>query len=379
MLLRAGQWPGMDLKKVAAQLTSRQKAVHKLPTWYAGTELVFPPALSVEQASSEVAARYKAGLVAGAQLIDATGGMGVDAWAFAGRVDQVEYVEQNPLLTALAAHNLPQLDVTNVTVTTGNGLDFIRQYPHHADWIYLDPARRDERGGKIVQLTEYEPNILAELPMLLHKADRVLLKTSPLIDIDQTLRQLQHVEAIHVVAVQHEVKEVLFVVGQSAVDPGMVSITAVDLVNGLDERAFVFTRAEDRAASVTLGDPLRYVCEPNAAVLKAGAFRLVATRFGLQKLAPNSHLYTTDVRPVGFPGRVFAVEGVVKSDRNELRAAVPAMKANLTVRNFPQTVDALRKKLGLQEGGDVYVLATTLRNGDKRLLITRKVRQQIDH
>ena len=372
LLLRAGQWPGIDLKKVAAQLTARQKAVHKLPTWYANLELVFPPALSVEQASSERTARYKAELVSGAVLIDATGGMGVDSWAFASRVDEVAYVDQNPLLTQLATVNLPQLGVTNVTVNTGNGLDFIRQTTRPADWLYLDPARRDQQGGKVVQLADYEPNVLAELPMLLSKAGRILLKTSPLIDIDQTIRQLQQVEAVHVVAVQHEVKEILFVIGPSAVQAALVPITAVDLIHVSDSQRFVFTRADEQAASVVLGDPLRYVCEPGAAVLKAGAFRLVAARFGLQKLAPNSHLYTSERQPVGFPGRVFVVQAVVKPDRNELRSVVPAMKANLTVRNFPQTVDALRKKLGLLEGGDVYMLATTLRNGDKRLLITRK-------
>ncbi len=367
----------LDLKKLAAQIATRQKAVHKLPTWYANPALLFPPTLSVEQASSEMAARYKAGLVSGRVLIDATGGMGVDTWAFAGRVAQVEYIEQNPALSSLAARNLPELGRTNVTVNTGNGLDFIRTYSGHADWIYLDPARRDERGGKVVRLADYEPNVSNELPVLLAKADRILLKTSPLIDIDQTLRQLRHVEAVHVVAVQHEVKEILFVIGQATPDPDQVVITAIDLPGAsvgspVPDVAFAFTRAAERTAPVTLGDPQRYICEPNATVLKAGAFRLVASRFGLQKLAPNSHLYTGTVRPTGFPGRIFELQAVLKPDRNELRAVVPDMKANLTVRNFPQTVDALRKKLGLQEGGSVYMLATTLLNGDKRLLVTRK-------
>lgn len=372
LLLRAGKWPGIDLKKVAAQLTARQKAVHKLPTWYAYPDLVFPPALSVEQASSEAAARYKAGLVLGAVLIDATGGMGVDTQAFTRRVGHVEYVEQNPLLARLAAYNLPRLGIGNVTVTHQNGLDFVQRYGGTADWLYLDPARRDEGGSKVVQLASYEPDITSVLPMLLAKAERILLKTSPLIDLDQTMRQLGHVEAVHVVAVQHEVKEVLFVIGPSAVDPNAAQLTAVDLTSTSDGPALSFTRADEKTAAVTLGDPLQYVCEPNAAVLKAGAFRLVASRFGLHKLAPHSHLYTSAERPLNFPGRVFELQHIVRLDRTELRAVLPAMKANLTVRNFPQTVETLRKKLGLQAGGDVYILATTLQNGDKRLLITRK-------
>lgn len=372
LLLRAGHSPGVDLKKVAAQLTARGKAMHKLPGWYADATLVFPPALSVEQASSEVAAHYKAALVSGDVLIDTTGGMGVDTQAFTRRVNHVEYVEQNPLLAELAAHNLPRLGVINVTVTTGNGLDFVRNYAGHADWIYLDPARRNESGGKVVQLAGYEPDITGQLPLLLAKTERILLKTSPMIDIDQTLRLLGRVEAVHIVAVQHEVKEVLFVIGPSVIDLAVVPVTAVDLTNVGDGPAFRFTRADEKTAPVTLGYPQRYVCEPNAAVLKAGAFRLVATRFGLHKLAPHSHLYTADTRPTGFPGRVFEVQHVIRPDRHDLRAVVPGMKANLTVRNFPQTVEVLRKKLGLQEGGEVYILATTLSAGDKRLLITRK-------
>ncbi len=372
LILRANQWPDLDLRKVAAQLTARQKAVHKLPTWYADRAVVFPPALSVEQGSSETAARYKAGLVSGAALIDATGGMGVDTWAFAKRVARVDYVEQNPLLAQLAAYNLPQLGTNNVTVTAQDGLTFIREYSGHADWIYLDPARRDERGGKVVQLAAYEPNILAELPNLLTKTDRILLKTSPLIDIDQTVRQLRHVEAVHIVAVQHEVKEILFVVGQVTTNPESVPITAVDLTSHGDGPAFTFTRSEERNAAVTLGNPHRYVCEPNVAVLKAGAFRLVATRFGLTKLAPHSHLYIADKKPDLFPGRVFELQHIIKSDRMELRAVVPGLKANLTVRNFPESVEALRKKLDLRDGGDVYILATTLSTGEKRLLVTRK-------
>lgn len=372
LLLRGIQSAGIDLRKVAAQLTARQKAVHKLPNWYADPDLLFPPPLSVEQASSEVAARYKAGLVSGTTLIDATGGMGVDTRAFADRVSHVEYVERNPLLAELARHNLPRLGGQNITVTTQNGLDFVGQYVGHADWVYLDPARRDAGGGKLVPLADYEPDITEALPMLLAKAGRILLKTSPLIDIDQTMRQLARVEAVHVVAAQHEVKEILFVIGPSVSEPATVPITAVDLTPHGNGPAFAFTRAEERMAVAPLGDPQRYVCEPNAAVLKAGAFRLVAARFGLEKLAPHSHLYTADGRPEGFPGRVFALEHMIRPDRNELRALLPTMKANLTTRNFPQTVDVLRKKLGLREGGDVYILATTLLSGEKRLLITRK-------
>lgn len=367
--------PGLDMGKLAAQLTARQKARDKLPTWYAKDELIFPPALSVEQASSERTARYKASLVDAQRLVDLTGGMGVDSWAFAQRVAQVVYVEQQADLAELAAHNLPVLGATNVDVRTGDGLSVIDDLTEPADWLYVDPHRRDERGGRVVRLQDCEPDVSRPdvLENLLTKVGRILLKTSPLIDIDATIRQLNAVAAVHVVAVQGEVKEVLFILRRKAPnDKVTVDINAVNLL--LDrEVVFEFKSSDERTAEIKFGNPQEYVYEPNAAILKAGAFRSVAARFGLTKLAPNSHLYTSLNSQPDFPGRIFKVEHVIKPDRKTLQALLPTPKANLTVRNFPQSVAELRQKLSLREGGDVYILATTLLNGDKRLLITRKV------
>ncbi len=368
---------GLDLKKLAAQLSARQKARFKLPTWYETDELVFPPAMSVEQASSEATARYKASLVQGGLLLDLTGGMGVDTWAFAQRLRTVIYVEQQPELAKLAADNLETLGLTNVRVQTGNGLVVVQTLSEPADWLYLDPHRRDGQGGKVVRLADCEPDLSKPdvLADLLTKASTILLKTSPLIDIDATIRQLsgpaQGVRAVHVVALQGEVKEVLFIIDGQPVDQAMIEVNAVNLLSDNTIR-ICFQRQEERTAEVTFGHPETYLYEPNAAVLKAGAFRLVASRFGLLKLAPHSHLYTSDALRADFPGRIFRVDQSVRADRKALQAVVPGLKANLTVRNFPQTVAELRKKLGLQEGGEQYLFATTLLNGDKRLIVCRK-------
>ena len=368
----------VDVRRAAAQIAARQKARDKLPAWYAHEDLLFPPALSVEQASSEQTAHYKASLISGARLFDLTGGMGVDAWAFAQRVGQVTCVERHPELAQLAAHNLPLLGTANVTVLTGDGLMAVDQVTESIDWIYLDPHRRDGQGGRVVQLADCEPDVsrVDVLGKLLAKADRILLKTSPMIDIDATIRQLTAVvtraaTTVHVVAVQGEVKEVLFTVGRPENTESVININAVNL---LADKALVFSfsRDEERIADVLFGNPRAYLYEPNAAVLKAGAFRLVGSRYGLAKLSPNSHLYTSDNYRGDFPGRAFVLEHVIKPDRTTLRALLPTMKANLTVRNFPQSVAELRKKLNLYEGGHVYIFATSLLNGDKRLLITRK-------
>jgi hypothetical protein len=174
------------------------------------------------------------------------------------------------------------------------------------------------------------------------------------------------------VAVQGEVKETLFVLGQNQQPTADVQMTAVNLRDNGTAQSFSYQRGEEAAAPVTLADPQTYLYEPNAALLKAGAFRLAGSRFSLAKLAPHSHLYTSGELVPDFPGRVFQVDAVCRAERKSVISHVPDGQANLTVRNFPQPVDVVRKQLGLREGGDVYVFATTLQNGDKRLLVTHK-------
>ena len=360
----------LDVRLLAAQLAARQKARYKLPTWYANPDLLFPPALSVEQASSEQTAAYKASLVSGSQLLDLTGGMGVDSWAFSRVMASVVYVERSTDLASLAAYNLPQLGTTNVQVATGDGLAWLDSLAEPADWIYLDPHRRDERGGKVVLLDEYEPNVLTRLPLLARKSRKLLLKVSPMIDLKQTIRQLGPA-VIHVVAVQGDVKEVLLVVDHTGPASANPTFVAVNRLAQHDD-ILSFTLTDETEAVAPFSDPQTYLYEPNAAVLKAGAFRLLAQRFGLTKLAPNSHLYTSEQLVAGVPGRAFRVEQVIKPDRKSLQAVLPDLKGNLAVRNFPQTVAELRKKLSLREGGDQYLFATTLLNGDKRLIVTQK-------
>ena len=378
MLLRSHP-VGTDIRKLVAQVLARQKARDKLPAWYATDALIFPPALSIEQASSERTARYKASLVQGALLVDVTGGMGVDTLAFSRRTGRVVYVEQQPELVEHARYNLPLLGVTNAEYLVGDGLRMLdgitaASPEKKADWLYLDPHRRDEQGGKVVKLDDCEPDITqpGELDRLLRYTRKIMVKVSPLLDIDLALKQLtSRVETVHIIAVQGEVKELLFVIGNQVVDKNDVKFNTVNLlpdaVVGLQ-----FHWQEELSATVDFGNPRTYLYEPNAAVLKAGAFRVTAARYGLVKLAPNSHLYTSDSLKPDFPGRIFILNELIRPDKNTLKKHIPDLKANLTTRNFPQTVAELRKKLSLREGGGIYIFATTLLNGDKRLLITQK-------
>ena len=279
-------------------------------------------------------------------------------------------------LAAVAAHNFAALGATNITCVVGTAVDYLAGVTTPVDCFYLDPARRDTRvgriGGRVVGLADCEPDVLAYLPLLLGKARNILLKTSPLLDIEATLRQLPTTQAVHVVAVQGEVKETLFVLGQQPVATADVQMTATNLREGTDSQIFTYRRGDEATATVILANPRTYLYEPNAALLKAGAFRLAGERFGLNKLAPHSHLYTAHHLAPNYPGRVFMVDTVCRADRKSVQQHVPDGQANLTVRNFPQSVDVLRKQLNLREGGDVYVFASTLPNGDKRLIITHK-------
>jgi 16S rRNA G966 N2-methylase RsmD len=379
LALKLAKRTDIDGPKVVAQIQARQKARTKLPTWYANPNVVFPPPLSVEQASSDLTAAYKASLVSGTYLIDLTGGMGVDTAAFSAHIQQVTYLERQPDVANTAAYNFAQLGLNTIDLHVGDGLTYLTHLTQPANWLYLDPARRNSKGGRVVSLADCEPNVLTYLPLLLEKGQHVLIKTSPLLDIEATLRQLPACEAVHVVAVQGEVKELLFVLNQANLPPGgapsnsAVQMTAIDLRENGPAVSITYRRADEASSPVALADPQTYLYEPNAAVLKAGAFRLVGWQFGLAKLAPHSHLYTAPHYVPGFPGRTFQLIATCKADQKALREYVPAGKANLTVRNFPQTVETLRKQLALREGGDTYLFATTLQNGDKRLLITRKV------
>lgn len=363
----------LSIKKLSNQILARQKARSKHPSWYENFSLFFPSPLSVEQSSSELTAVYKASLVSGDMLLDLTGGMGVDTWAFAKRANAVLYAERFPELAAITAHNLQELGCRNVTIHATDGIALLRAQTHPADWIYLDPARRDEHGGKVVRLTNCEPDVTALWPLLLAKGQAIMIKTSPLLDLDTTIRQLPGLTDIYIIAVQNEVKEVLLIARQPATaDPVPIQIHAVNL---FADRAvtFSFSREDERQVDIQFADPETYIYEPNAAILKSGAFRTLAARLNLKKLAPHSHLYTS-TEPVDFPfGRTFRMKAVCKPDRKAIQSYLPAdKKANLTVRNFPQPAEELKKKLGLRDGGDIYILATSLKNGDKKLLITEK-------
>ncbi|HEX8329109.1 MAG TPA: class I SAM-dependent methyltransferase [Hymenobacter sp.] len=376
LALQARRHPGLPVPELVRQIQARQKARAKLPAWADNPDLIFPPALSVEQASSARTAAFKASLVEGQRLADLTGGFGADSVHFAARVAHVDYVERDPKLANIVRYNLAQLEVPNVAVHATDALDFLKTTPHHYDWLYLDPARRDTAARKIFLLRDCEPDVVKLLPLLLHKADRVLLKTSPMLDIEHAVQGLGHVRRLWVVAVDNEVKEVLYELGQEpAVDPERY---ALNLRRDGTQQEFRLNRAREARATPRYAEAQQYLYEPNAAVLKAGAFKSIGTAFELLKLHQNSHLYTSDVLRPNFPGRIFKVLATEKADGTALKAYLgPEARAHVTTRNFPESVADFRRHTGIREGGDIYLFATTDLRGRPVVLVCEKAQAPV--
>ena len=372
LALQARRYPGLPIPDLVRQIQARQKARAKVPAWADNPDLIFPPALSVEQASSARTAAFKASLVSGQRLVDLTGGFGVDVSCFAEQVAEVHYVERNAALAEVVRFNLTQLGVRNVQYHAVDAVNFLRSTPDTFDWIYLDPARRDTAARKIFRLQDCEPDVLRLMPLLLHKGRRVLLKTSPMLDIEQAILELRQVRRLWVVAVDNECKEVLYELGpEPAVDPERYTM---NLRRDGTQQEFRMNRAREARAIPRYAEPQQYLYEPNVAVLKAGGFRSVGTAFELLKLHQHSHLYTSDVLRTDFPGRIFRIRAVEKYDGVALKAHLGSDgRAHVTTRNFPDTVAEFRHRTGIREGGETYLFATTNLEGKLMVLVCEKL------
>ncbi len=371
LALQAGKYPDIDMPTVIVQIAGQQAAREKIPLWASTTGILYPRHLSLEQCSSEVTARYKASLVAGKSFADLTGGFGIDCVFMAANFEKATYVERQEELCAIASHNFPLLGLPHITVHNGDGVDYL-QSMEPVDWIFIDPARRNEHGGKTVRIADCEPDVVQLEEQLLAKSRQVLVKLSPMLDLSLALQELQHVCQAHIVSVSNECKELLLLLSQESVPE--VPIHCVNLTPKGDQ-AFVFTRKEEQSVDCRYTSSLgAYLYEPNASLLKGGSFRSIAQQYKVSKLHPNSHLYTSDKLVESFPGRIFRIRAFGSFNKKEMKELLDdTRKAHLTVRNFPATVADLRKRLKLNEGGDTYLFATTLADENKVLIRCEKL------
>lgn len=344
------------------QIRARQKAQDKIPDWLEQDGVILPSADLMEQCSSTATARFKASLVSGDVFCDLTAGAGIDTAALATQFKSGIAVEIDAHNASCLAHNLPRMGASHVQVRQDSAENFIAGTPP-VDLVFIDPQRRDSGKRGLFKLEETSPNIINLLPTL--KTRVLMVKTSPVLDIDLGIRQLGPVSNVHVVEWRGECKEILFLRDESTTE---TTIHAHQLNDDGSPRASISaTRNKEEQAPCPFSDPLRYLYEPGPAFMKAGLFRSMAQIYGLMKLHPSTHLYTADHYVEHFPGRVFEITDNLPVDKK----AMPE-KANLAIRNFPGTVEDLKKKLGIKDGGDIYLFACTLQDGQKRVLSARK-------
>ncbi len=368
VLLKNQQFEGVSQKELAEQLESRKKCQEKLPTWFQTEGIYYPNKLNIEQTSSEVTAWYKSSLVSGKTLLDLTGGLGVDSYFFSKKIEQVTHCEINQDLSEIACHNFKILDKENIECVSENGITFLQKTEQHFDWIYVDPSRRNDKIGKVFLLKDCLPDLTQHLDILLQRTQNILVKTSPLLDIKQGISELHFVKEVHVLAIHNEVKELLFVIEKGHV--GDIAINTVNIHQGQEDH-FNFNLTEEENAPLELGYPSTHLYEPNAAILKSGAFKTIGNAHQLKKLQPHSHLYTSS-KLVEFPGRKFIIQTVLPYSKNTLKS-VGLAKANITTRNFPVSVAELRKKHKIADGGNHYLFFTKNMDGSLIVLVCEKV------
>ena len=367
--------PEVDMAYALDQIAGRQKARVKIPSWASIDGIVYPPHISMEQCSSEQTARYKARIAGnGEKIVDLTAGFGVDMAFMSAGFKQAVHVEMQPQLCAISSENYKCLGLNHVQVVCSDGVGYLHQM-EHADLIFIDPARRDQHGARTYGIADCTPNVLEIIDEMLQKADRVMIKLSPMLDWQKTVADVGNVSQVHIVSVGNECKELL-----------------LEVKNGKGEKVKVFCVNDDQVFSYEIGEthpftlsplhsftssPLHsftFLYEPNASVMKAGCFNLISHRFGITQPDANSHLFLSDKLVEGFPGRRFVIERVSTMNKRELKEALAGIdKANVAVRNFPLSVADLRKRLKLKDGGDVYIFATTDAKKGHLVMVCRKI------
>jgi 16S rRNA G966 N2-methylase RsmD len=368
LILKGSPFQDVSIQEIAIQIAGSNKAKSKLPSWHLTQNILFPPNLNLEQTSSEKTAKYKASLVEGKKLIDLTGGFGIDAYFFAERFIDVIHCELNLELSELAEHNFEILNAINVNTIKGDGIEYLKYSEQYFDWIYLDPSRRDDAGGKVFQLSDCTPNPADHLDLFFEKADHILIKTSPLLDLKAGITELKNVSEIHIVAVNQEVKELLWILNKNA--PEEIKVKTIHFQNKITQT--FETNFSDSQSDISLSLPLNYLYEPNPAIMKSGMFRELASQTDSNTLHSNSHLFTSKELKE-FPGRRFEILEVLPYNKKQLKHNLSLKKANITIRNFPKTVAEIRKDLKIEDGGDSYLFFTTNLNEKKIVVVCKKV------
>ena len=372
LALQAKRYNGIDMSKALCQIEGWQLAQQKLPSWAATDGIIYPVRISMEQCSSEATSQYKASLMQGEEFADLTGGFGIDCSYISKQFTHATYIERNTDLCDIAKHNFALLKLDNIQVVNSNSEEALASLPF-CNWIFIDPARRSNTGGKVVALSDCEPDITELEERIFDRCNRIMVKCSPMLDITAACRQLKSVAQVHVVAVNNECKELLLILDKREKEQEPM----LHCINITKDGNQNFTSPLNFNGSIQYARQLEeYLYEPNAAIQKAGCHTALSQSTKVEKLHPNSNLYTSAEFIKDFPGRVFRIEEWATFSKNEIKELLKRIeKANITVRNFPDTVQVLRKRLKIAEGGNIYLFATTLANEKKVLVKCSKIMQ----
>ncbi len=361
-------FPEIDYKIVLNQIASRTKSKDKLPTWFNSKNIIYPSKISLEQTSSEFTANYKASLVFGESIIDLTGGFGVDDYYFSKKMTTVFHCEIDSELSEIVKHNFKTLGIQNIQFFVEDSLDVLKNKNIKFDWIYIDPSRRNNLKGKVFMLNDCSPNVPELLDIYFIYSNKILLKTAPILDIKAGLSELKNVKSIHIIAVDNEVKELLWEIENFY--KGTIKIKTINTSKNKNE-TFEFDFKSSEISNYSL--PKKYLYEPNSAILKSGGFSEIGNEFYLQKLHQHSHLYTSD-KLIDFPGRIFKINSHFHYSNTNMKLFYTHAKSNITTRNFPETVDSIRKKWKINDGGNQYSFFSTDMNNAKIVLLCDKLK-----
>ncbi len=353
IILKGSPFTGITSQELAQQLIGLQKTKKKLPTWYVADKVLFPPSLNLEQTSSEETAKYKSELVSGNTLVDSTGGFGIDSFYFAKKMKQVIHCDLDKELQEIANFNFKSLGVDSITSFNEDGIKKALEL-ENVDWLYIDPSRRNDVKGKVFFLNDCLPNVPEIQATCFEKTPNIMVKTAPILDISVGLSELNNVKEIHIVAVNNEVKELLWVLQKNYTEEPIIK--ALNITKGKTFSVELPLNAEENS-NATLGEVSKYLYEPFSPVMKTGAFNWLSKYYNINKLQVNSHLYTNAVL-IDFPGKVFKVKEVIKYNKKALKSLV-GVKANVVTRNFKLSVADIRKKFKIKEGADRFLFFTT--------------------
>ncbi|MEY2702477.1 MAG: hypothetical protein RLY43_1110 [Bacteroidota bacterium] len=367
LALSKNPFPEVEWKEILTQIVSKNKARTKLSTWFKTENIYYPSSLSIEQSSSESTAKFKSSLVKGETLVDLTGGFGVDCYYFSQHFTTVFHCEKNQELADIVAYNFKQLNKNNVKCIAGDSAVFLENNHSTFDWIYVDPSRRNDSKGKVFMLKDCLPNVPENLAFYFEKTNQILLKTAPILDIAAGLKELKNVKSIHVVALDNEVKELLWILEKNY-DKG-ISVSASNLQ---DKKTDTLSFILDSEEQLTYSLPKLFIYEPNAAILKSGGANYLCTTYPVTKLHSHSHLFTND-KLVDFPGRRFIIDQLIPFNKSEIKKYLQGKKMNITTRNFPLSVEEIRVKYKINDGGNVYAFFTTNLNDEKIVLLCSKI------